>query len=82
MKIAYLVPGTGGAFYCGNCHRDRMFVTIMKNNPGTSVTAIPLYLMPNRDNFGDDFEQEVFFGAISLFFKERVPVLRNMPTFM
>lgn len=82
MKIAYLVPGTGGAFYCGNCHRDRMFVTIMKNNPGTEVTAIPLYLMPNRDNFGDDFEQEVFFGAISLYVKERVPALRNMPAFL
>jgi glycosyltransferase involved in cell wall biosynthesis len=82
MKIAYLVPGTGGAFYCGNCHRDRMFVTIMKNNPGTEVTAIPLYLMPNRDNFGDDFGQEVFFGAVSLFIKERVPALRNMPLFL
>ncbi|MCK7540792.1 MAG: hypothetical protein MZV63_62840 [Marinilabiliales bacterium] len=82
MKIAYLVPGAGGAFYCGNCHRDRMFVTIMKNNPGTEVTAIPLYLMPNRDNFGDDFEQEVFFGAISLYVKERVPALRNMPVFL
>ena len=82
MKIAYLVPGTGGAFYCGNCHRDRMFVTIMKNNPGTEVVAIPLYLMPNRDNFGDGFEEEVFFGAISLFFKERVPALRNMPAFL
>jgi glycosyltransferase involved in cell wall biosynthesis len=82
MKIAYLVPGTGGAFYCGNCHRDRMFVTVMKNNPGTEVTAIPLYLLPNRDNFGDDFEQEVFFGAISLYIKERVPALRNMPTFI
>ena len=82
MKIAYLVPGTGGAFYCGNCHRDRMFVTVMKNNPGTEVTAIPLYLMPNRDNFGDDFEKEVFFGAISLYIKERVPALRNMPGFL
>jgi len=82
MKIAYLVPGTGGAFYCGNCHRDRMFVTIMKNNQGTDVVAIPLYLMPNRDNFGDGFEEEVFFGAISLFFKERVPGLRNMPSFI
>jgi len=82
MKIAYLVPGTGGAFYCGNCHRDRMFVTIMKNNPGTDVIAIPLYLMPNRDNFGDGFEEEVFFGAISLYFKEHVPMLRNMPSFL
>jgi glycosyltransferase involved in cell wall biosynthesis len=82
MKIAYLVPGTGGAFYCGNCHRDRMFVTIMKNNPGTDVVAVPLYLMPNRNNFGDGFEEEVFFGAISLYFKERVPALRNMPHFL
>ena len=82
MKIAYLVPGTGGAFYCGNCHRDRLFVTAMKNNPEVDVTALPLYLLPNRDNFGDDFETNVFFGAISLYVKEKVPAMRNMPRFI
>ncbi len=82
MKIAYIVPGTGDSFYCANCHRDKMFVSVMKNNPGTSVTAIPLYLLPNKTNFGDLFESKVFFGAISLFFKERVPFARKMPRFV
>ncbi len=82
MKIAYIVPGAGDTFYCANCHRDKMFVSVMKNNPGASVTAIPLYLLPNSSNFGDLFESKVFFGAISLFFKERVPLARRMPKFL
>lgn len=82
MKITYIVPGTGDSFYCANCHRDKMFVSVMKNNPGTSVTAIPLYLLPNKTNFGDLFESHVFFGAISLYFKERFPIARKMPRFV
>ena len=79
MKITYLVPGSGGTFFCGNCYRDRLLVSSLKNMEGINVSAIPLYLLPSTGNFGNDFESEVFFGAVSLFLREKVRLFRNMP---
>lgn len=82
MKVVYLITGSGGSFYCGNCYRDMLYVRAIRKVPGVTAKAIPLYLPPDRSNVRDGFERKVFFGAISMFLREKVRILRNMPAFM
>ncbi|MBC8320868.1 MAG: glycosyltransferase family 4 protein [Bacteroidetes bacterium] len=82
MKITYLIPGSGDNFYCGNCQRDTLYVSWLKKIENIEVSAIPLYLPPGDKNFGGELENEVFFGAVSLYLKEKVPLFRSMPTFV
>ena len=82
MKIVYLITGSGGAFYCGNCYRDMLYVKAIRKVPGNNATAIPLYLPPDRANTENGFDSHVFFGAISMYLREKVPLLRKMPDFL
>jgi len=79
MKIVYLITGSGGSFYCGNCYRDMLYLRAIRKVPGISAKGVPLYLPPDRTASGNSFENEVFFGAISMYLREKVPFLRNMP---
>ena len=77
MQIIQIVPGSGGSFYCGNCLRDSKYVSGLKN-AGADVIKIPMYL----PLFADEHDIEdipVFYGAISLYLKHSVPVLRKAP---
>jgi len=83
MKIVYLITGSGGSFYCANCYRDMLYFRAIKKVPSTTARAIPLYLPPDRDiNSEDAFDHNVFFGAISLYMREKIGFLRNMPDFL
>lgn len=80
MKIVYLITGSGGSFYCGNCYRDMLYVRAIRKVPGIKASAIPLYLPPDKTTSSESgFDRNVFFGAISMFLREKVPFLRNMP---
>lgn len=79
MKIVYLITGSGGSFYCGNCYRDMIYLRAIRRVPGISATGIPLYLPPDKTASKNSFDNEVFFGAISMYLREKVPLLRNMP---
>jgi len=82
MKIVYLITGSGGSFYCGNCYRDMLYVRAIRKVPGIKASAIPLYLPPDSTTSRESgFDENVFFGAISMFLREKVPFLRNMPAF-
>lgn len=82
MKIAYLITGSGGSFYCGNCYRDMLYVRAIRKVPGIDARAIPLYLPPDNTTMKEDgFDNHVFFGAISMYLREKVGFLRNMPAF-
>jgi glycosyltransferase involved in cell wall biosynthesis len=81
MKIVYLITGSGGSFYCGNCYRDMIYLRAIKNVPGINASAIPLYLPPDDTNAENGLDRNVFFGAISMYLREKVPFLRNMPAF-
>lgn len=81
MKIVYLITGSGGSFYCGNCYRDMLYVRAIRKVPGIKASAIPLYLPPDKKISRESgFDRNVFFGAISMFLREKVPFLRNMPS--
>jgi glycosyltransferase involved in cell wall biosynthesis len=80
MKIVYLITGSGGSFYCGNCYRDMIYLRAIRKVPGLDATAIPLYLPPDETT-ETGLDKNVFFGAISMYLREKVPFLRNMPVF-
>ena len=79
MNIVYLITGSGGSFYCGNCYRDMLFLRAMRKVPGIKAKAIPLYLPPDDTDAG--FDNKVFFGAISMYLREKVGMFKNMPAF-
>ena len=83
MKIVYLITGSGGSFYCANCYRDMLYFRAIRKVPGTTAKAVPLYLPPDSDiNKEDIFDKQVFFGAISLYLREKMRIFRNMPDFL
>jgi glycosyltransferase involved in cell wall biosynthesis len=82
MKIVYLITGSGGSFYCGNCYRDMLYVRAIRKVPGIRASAVPLYLPPARNNVESGFDKQVFFGAISMYLREKVKFLRNMPAIL
>ena len=82
MKIVYLITGSGGSFYCGNCYRDMIYLRAIRKVKGTNATAIPLYLPPVETNIETGFDKNVFFGAISMYLREKGPFFRNMPLFL
>ena len=82
MKIVYLITGSGGSFYCGNCYRDMIYLRAIRKVNGISASAIPLYLPPEEKSDEPGIDKNVFFGAISMYLREKVPFLRNMPVFL
>ena len=83
MKIIYLITGSGGSFYCANCYRDMLYLRAIRKVPGTTAKAIPLYLPPDEDvDKNHEMDTHVFFGAISMYLREKVRIFRNMPMFL
>lgn len=82
MKIVYLITGSGGSFYCANCYRDMIYLRAIRKVPGIEASAIPLYLPPEDEVVESGMDKNVFFGAISMYLREKVPFLKNMPAFL
>jgi glycosyltransferase involved in cell wall biosynthesis len=80
MKIAHIIPGSGGSFYCGNCLRDSKYVRALKEL-GHQVIKVPMYL-PLFDDAHDLDEVPVFYGAVNLYLKQRFSFFRHMPAFI
>jgi len=80
MKIAHIIPGSGGSFYCGNCMRDSKYIQALKDL-GHQVIKVPLYL-PIFDDAHDLDEVPVFYGAVNLYLKQQFPIFRHMPAFV
>jgi len=79
MKITYLVPGSGGTFYCENCLRDWNFSDSLKGTDH-DVTVIPMYLPLSVDHFNAD--TPIFFGAVNLYLKQISPIFKRLPKFI
>lgn len=80
MKIAHIIPGSGGSFYCGNCMRDSKYIRALKDL-GHQVIKVPLYL-PIFDDAHDLDEVPVFYGAVNLYLKQQFPIFRHLPSFV
>jgi glycosyltransferase involved in cell wall biosynthesis len=73
VKIALIAAGTGPRFYCENCARDDTLERALGAR-GHEVAAASLYLPPNADH-----AQPLFYGAVGLYLRHRLPVLRAAP---
>ncbi len=80
MKIAYITPGSGDNFYCQNCFRDEELLTAMLVL-GQDVRKIPMYLPSGYDHIGVP-GTPVFYGAINLYLREKMPLYRHAPSWL
>lgn len=76
MKIAYMLPGSGGSFYCGNCTRDLVFTKSLKAT-GHDIIMIPMYLPLNIDQCQAD--SPIFYGAVNIYLKQISPIFKRIP---
>jgi glycosyltransferase involved in cell wall biosynthesis len=81
MKIAYVTPGHGLQFYCQNCFRDNALLQSYASL-GHEVTKVPMYL-PSGMEIGANVEATpVFYGAVNIYLKEKLPFYRSAPQWM
>jgi len=78
MKIVHIIPGSGGTFYCQNCMRDNQLIQSLRRM-GHDVTMVPMYLPLNVDVQGIMGDTPVFYGAINVYLKEKLPIFRRAP---
>jgi len=80
MKIVFVVPGFEGTFYCQNCIRDIDLIEGFRNNNYDAILA-PVY-MPSRLNNSLEAETPVFFGAVNVYLREKLPFYNLVPKFL
>lgn len=81
MRIMHIIPGSGGSFYCGNCLRDSKYVEALRKSDH-HVVKLPMYLPLFADEHDLSREIPVFYGAISIYLKQRFPIFRKAPGWM
>ena len=79
MKIVYIIPGSGGTFYCGNCLRDKDFTASLKKT-GHEIIIIPMYLPLGADDSPSD--SPIFYGAVNIYLKQISPIFKKMPAWL
>jgi glycosyltransferase involved in cell wall biosynthesis len=79
MKILYLTGGAG-QMYCGSCLRDNALATELIAR-GHAVTLLPVYTptLTDEPNVSGD---RVFFGGISVYLEQYVPLFRKSPRWL
>lgn len=81
MKIVYVTPGSGGSFYCQNCFQDYDLLVSL-NDLGHDVIQMPMYLPVNPEKKTPLVETPVFYGAINIYLKEKIPFVRHAPAWI
>jgi glycosyltransferase involved in cell wall biosynthesis len=81
MKIAYITPGHGLQFYCQNCFRDTALLESL-SSLGHDVTKVPMYLPSGMETEADIAVTPVFYGAVNIYLKEKLPFYRSAPVWM
>jgi glycosyltransferase involved in cell wall biosynthesis len=79
MRILQITAGAGG-MYCGSCLRDNTLAaeTLAR---GHDVTLLPVYT-PTRTDEANMSTGDVFFGGISVYLEQHVPLLRHSPAIL
>ncbi len=81
MKIAFITPGAGQQFYCQNCFRDAALLDSLVAL-GHDVIRVPLYLPSGLDADDKIAATPVFYGAVNLYLKEKMPLFRHAPAWV
>jgi glycosyltransferase involved in cell wall biosynthesis len=76
VRILAITAGAGG-MYCGSCVRDNALAAELKAR-GHDVTLLPVYT-PTRTDEPNVSEERVFFGGISVYLEQRLPLFRRTP---
>jgi len=79
MKILLIIPGSGDAFYCGNCFRDNLHVQALRN-AGHDAIVMPLYLPLTDKSFSAN--TPLFFPATSYYVAQKFFGKGKMPQFV
>src|SRR5262245_4976495 len=79
MKILYLTGGAG-QMYCGSCLRDNALATELLAR-GHDVTLLPVYTPTLTDEANVSYDK-VFFGGISVYLEQYVPLFRKSPRWL
>ena len=69
--------GGAGAMYCGSCLRDNTLAAALLSR-GHDVLLTPVYT-PTRTDERNVSQAHVFFGGISVFLEQQVPLFRRSP---
>lgn len=78
MKILYILPGSGGEFYCENCIRDVALVKALRLK-GHDVVMVPLYLPLFTDDPFIAKDTPTFFGGVNAYLQQKIPLFRHTP---
>jgi glycosyltransferase involved in cell wall biosynthesis len=76
FTIAYITSGAAG-MYCGSCMHDNTLARALAKLD-VDVQLIPTYT-PIRTDEEDVSVDRVFFGGISVFLEQKIPLFRYMP---
>ena len=79
MKIAHIVPGSGGTFYCQNCARDMSLVRALRAQ-GHDAMVMPMYLpLFDEPDSGMAADTPVFYGAVNVYLEQKLPFYKYVP---
>jgi glycosyltransferase involved in cell wall biosynthesis len=76
LRILQITAGAGG-MYCGSCLRDNALAAELLAR-GHDVTLLPVYT-PTLTDEANVSSGRVFFGGISVYLEQHVPLLRRTP---
>jgi glycosyltransferase involved in cell wall biosynthesis len=79
VRLLHLTAGAGG-MYCGTCLRDNTLAAELRAR-GHDVSLLPVYT-PTRTDETNVSDGHVFFGGISVFLQQRVPLFRKTPAIL
>jgi glycosyltransferase involved in cell wall biosynthesis len=80
MNLVLLTPGTG-SYHCGVCMRDNALAKELIRQ-GHRALMLPMYLPLTLDEDAASPETPIFFGGVSTYLREKVPLLRHMPRWL
>ncbi len=80
MNIVLLTPGTG-SYHCGVCMRDNALARELIRQ-GHRALMLPMYLPLTLDEDAASPQTPIFFGGVSTYLREKVPLLRHMPRWL
>jgi glycosyltransferase involved in cell wall biosynthesis len=76
LKILSITAGAAG-MYCGSCLRDNALAAELLKQ-GHDVTLVPIYT-PTLTDEENVSQHKVFFGGISVYLEQHVPLFRHTP---
>ena len=77
--LLYLTAGAA-EMYCGSCLRDNALASALQRR-GHDVVLAPIYT-PTTTDEKNVSEPHVFFGGVSVFLEQHVPLFRHTPAFL